>query len=498
MHKSILLVVCTYFVSAQSQFSYDCQRMDDCQNDRACNTIDGTCWCADDFLNYNCGVNATLSECASNTCQNNGLCYVVDSTDTCFCPYGYYGDTCEQRYVQLTCTGDTAEFAIVLPPQFSGQVSLVNGNNEIDSECIVNDTEDGNNTKYSIIIDISPDQDTAGVPCKINNVANLTDTVTTYRTSLMVAYRTGITTSLDEIYFGDCIHTTESEVSQNIGSIAFANENLTVNEFEEVYSTAALVVADVDLTPLAVDSNIYVGTIFNLIVYLTDTSVYKTVRFDNCVANNTLPAPDEKTFSIMDLGCPTQGSKYITQGQSAINYTVGDTDLPASILPVEAFKFSDSQTIGILCTTKICKDGDDSCEIPADCEAVRNQANSGAQRKKRAAGDDVSDNVDLETVSTTLTIHGPNDVSDQSGQASGMEQLPVTLENCFDRSDILAVVAVLAGFVCILLIACLVLGCMLIKRRAKSVEFEAMPAPPSERFRIPRAHVNDSFSLREI
>jgi hypothetical protein len=73
-----------------------------------------------------------------------------------------------------------------------------------------------------------------------------------------------------------------------------------------------------------------------------------------------------------------------------------------------------------------------------------------------------------------------------------------SFEKCLAHEEVTAVVAVLGTAVFALLVACFLLSCITLKRKAKTTDYKTMPLPKQEHFRIPRAHINDSFSLGDI
>ena len=78
-----------------------------------------------------------------------------------------------------------------------------------------------------------------------------------------------------------------------------------------------------------------------------------------------------------------------------------------------------------------------------------------------------------------------------SGTAAPVDQV----EQCFTQSEILAAIIILGTTVCILFIACFVMSCMLVKRRGSKSSFGSLSNKKlSDRFHIPRAHVNEHIN----
>ena len=74
--------------------------------------------------------------------------------------------------------------------------------------------------------------------------------------------------------------------------------------------------------------------------------------------------------------------------------------------------------------------------------------------------------------------------------------LPVDkVEECFTQKEILAAIIILGATVCVLFIACFVMCCLLLKRRGSKSSFGSLSNTKlSDRFHIPRAHVNEHIN----
>ncbi|XP_045209744.2 EGF-like domain-containing protein 2 isoform X1 [Mercenaria mercenaria] len=530
------LLVAVIFISiltVKSQYKYDCRRIEDCKNGGKCTEND--CTCVGTFGGHDCGYDtAQVDACTAdpNPCQNGGVCYNDGTSDLCYCVYGFFGKTCENKTVVIDCEGNSVDFTLAFPMDFAGTVKLGD-----DPNCAMTEKEDkelGMKT-YSVKVDISEN----GAGCNVTNIENATNPetgATEFSGLFEVNYLPFVTTGHDELYNLTCSHeSADIQLSQAFPSVDVVKENLTVSEFNETYSPVELAVLDAQGNPMAADTQLFVGDVFQLHVYLTDELAFNDVLIERCTTNNTLKDADQKTFVVLDRGCPTKLSKRLTKGQEVKMY---DTTLPdgtpvqtnGKILPIEAFKFVDSSLMGIVCSVKVCKPGDLKCQVPTNCDEIMYQKpptpteaggatektaevtavkpptetptetpaetpteTPAVRRKRRAANKNAAEEESV--VSTVLTVVGPSDY--RSSRLTAPEHVN-TLEKCLAHEEITAVVAVLGTAVCTLLIACFILSCLTIKRRAKESSFHTMPQPNTEKFRIPRAHINDSFTLGDI
>lgn len=471
------------------QLKYDCRRLDDCQHGGTC-TAQGSCTCVDPYDGYNCEYDTSIP-CASDPgpCKNGAKCYTIGGNDICACPFGFYGTNCEEESVFIKCDGGTAEFSLAFRTEFSGDVKL-NGT-AIPSECSMTETtiqvtDNPDMKKYTLKVDLT--QNDTGTPlCKLANIVKTTDDQTQavrYTGLFRVSYIVNVTTSLDELYNLTCSHENSNiTVSKGFTGVDVVSENLTVIGFNKTYSPVVeLSVLDKDDKVLNSSTNLFVGDIFQLHIYLTDTSAYSAVRIESCTTNNTKTDAEAKLFKVLDQGCPTKLGKRLTTGQINATFTLGTAILPGKKLRIEAFKFVDSNDIGIVCTAKVCHAGDATCDVP-DCDTIMNPP--GKRRKKRAADDGEP------TVSTVIRVLGPNEVSASSNKSTGAAQ---TVEGCLAKSEVTATIAVLGAVVLVLLIACSILISRLLTRQQKATYVEHVAHNKTDRFHIPRAHVNESFT----
>lgn len=505
--------------------------MEDCKNGGTCTEND--CTCTGTFGGYNCGYDTALvAACTADPspCLNGGTCYNDGTGDLCACPYGYYGNKCENETIQIKCEGNAVEYNLVFPMDFAGTVNL--GDNP---ECAMTESQDPDlNTKsYSLTVDISGKE----TGCNMTNIetsSNPETGATEFTAAFQVNYLPGITTFLDELYDLTCAHeNVDIKLSQDLANVGVVRENLTVSDFNETYSPVELTVLDKLGNPLTADTQLFVGDIFQLHVYLTDDQAYNDVLLVSCTTNNTLTDTDQKTFRILEKSCPTKLSKRLTKGQEIKMYekTLKDgtvVQTPGKVVSIEAFKFVDSNNIGVVCTAKVCKPDDNSCAVPTNCDEVMNQPTddgeatepapaagttpaaettpaagttvptepttgvSPVKRKRRAAKNDAEEE---EIVSTILTVLEPREYT--KSKLAATEEVN-QIEKCLAQGEITALVAVLSTTVCALLVSCFVLVCFALRRRGKANSFKPMPNPRPEKFQIPRAHINDSFNFGEI
>ncbi|KAH3868664.1 hypothetical protein DPMN_031815 [Dreissena polymorpha] len=196
-----------------------------------------------------------------------------------------------------------------------------------------------------------------------------------------------------------------------------------------------------------------------------------------------------------------------TAEQVIYSFIESGVNKTAKSISIQAFKFRDTQKLGLTCTARMCKAGDDSCAAPTDCDAVRaapaapTEATTttttttaaptaptppaGGTRKKRAA-DDVTE----ETVSTVVTVLNPGETLVSTSTVAGNKTSVADPETCLAHGSIVSVIAILGGLVGILLLACLALACVIMRRR----EPKLLESVAHSGFAIPRAHTNGAYT----
>lgn len=491
LQAAVVVFIATILTVMSEDFTFSCKRIPEmCFGDSTCDGT-GNCTCPPNYTGYNCLVtNFSLGDLTCDPpCGNGGTCYkeAEDSTSgLCSCPYGYYGDSCESKFINIQCGVNETTFSLSFPPEFAGRFVFVdeNGTALDAANCPVTE----NNTDRRMLdatVDISDTATNESMTCYKKVVEGDVSTFTGY---FLVHYDSELITSQDELLQLNCIHMTSNlTVSSEIMGVPLQDDILDKIDQSENYRPISLDVLDNANQTLG--NEVSLGEMIQLVLYLDANSGYETLIFLDCVANNTLDLDDSKTFQLLQNSCPTKRGKIVSVTQETTSKSVDvegtQTDVNGVVVKFEAFKFPNADQIGVLCTAKICKADDNSCALPEDCDVT------SGNRRKRAADDE-------EQVSMVFTIRGNNDrTNDQNiNQEQEQEQEAFdTLERCMASPELTAVVAVLASLVCVLLIACFILACLLLRRGGKRVtSYDANTLQPTaDRFQIPRAHVNESY-----
>lgn len=338
-----------------------------CKSGGICNAVDGSCSCPATHTGYDCSLDADKMECEKNPCENGATCY---EQDKCFCSPDYYGERCQYKTVSQECLGSEMKMAFVVPDTFSGEVYL----SEDADNCKFNQMESGVSglNKYSLTIPFNSTDNlcsqsinqTKDVPME-GDVSRFVDVV--------VSYNPLFISSTDSIIIYSCIHKGSNfTMFAELDDVGLNERtNLKKNILSGTYLPVKFAVQNKDGQPL--DKPLFVGDIFKLLFFLSDTDVYETLRIDNCIANNTLSGKPLQ-FEFVKDGCPTDDGKNImvnTEGPLAAKYLKpGSTEvLPASELFMYAFKFKGTTNVGFNCAVKICKKGEASFCRPRDCSS---------------------------------------------------------------------------------------------------------------------------------
>ncbi|XP_045209749.2 EGF-like domain-containing protein 2 isoform X2 [Mercenaria mercenaria] len=527
MRLSIILGVFFAIISIvvsqdADKYTFDCHRIrNSCKNGGTCGDSK-TCKCPVGFEGYDCNFLNSSELCGTgpnitDPCLNGGICY-KDSTNNsvalCYCKYGYRGDTCEEEIVDITCEGVTAEYSLSFPIDFVGKVVLVDENGtSLEDDCPINETKSDRKT-FVLEVDLTDDGSQSSVNCKVANIQQLNET---YQANLRVYYDSILVTNIDEVYRLNCTHTTAGDdVSIDIKNVKVNNEDLDQVDGSETFTP--FVLEPVDENDTAVGPELALGEDIRLHLYPSLDSGYTDVRFETCTANNTLTGENNETMmslKFLDQGCPTQEGMIIYTAQERKNKTITinseDTIVQGKAVKFSAFKFSNSDNIGVVCRVTACRPGSSNCDLPTNCAAIMNgvtdteqtnddnndngtttttEAATVAGRRKRAAEDDD----DEETVSKVFTIVGKREkINEKTSEAESVDPL----EECMARTEITAVIAILGAVVCVLLVVCFFLACIILRRRGKrSTTYDpTLFQPKPDRFQIPRAHVNESYEI---
>ncbi|XP_052265293.1 uncharacterized protein LOC127867841 isoform X2 [Dreissena polymorpha] len=401
--------------TATMHSTYNCNRMDDCRNGATC-SANGTCACSNTYNTYNCQYDTSGTNCNNTICKNGGTCL---NDTVCACPYGFYGNLCDIHQVDIICNGSTSVFKITLPSEFDGIVQVYPKTNG--AVCNLTEPASGGPKQYSATFDHSPNG-TQNCPSSNLDIYTLNGN-TNYTARFLVHYKKLLTTSVDELYTLTCTHAGGNvTVSKEITDIQVNISDLDpVTKAEEIRPVGmALRRNGAELT-----GALYVGQQFEVVISVDNTDAFANVLIESCAANDTKTIPT--TYPIFDNGCPTSESKTFVGEQ------VGSQNNKS--ITIKAFKFRDSQTLGIVCNVRLCKEGDNTCAAPENCASVR--LDSQGKRKKRDA-DDKSE----ETLSAVVTVLIPGEtvtVTDDNTNASA------TIGTCFAQTSIVSLVAILGA-----------------------------------------------------
>ncbi|WAR04958.1 ELDP1-like protein [Mya arenaria] len=293
MRVTFVILCCMLVTRVYSM--YNCKRLEDCQNGGTCND-DGTCTCVNG-THYRCEVDNTVP-CAAETidCGANGQCF-TDVTDVCACDYGYYGTNCESSLVEIDCTADSATYILMFPDSFTGTVEIVPANpaTTVTETCVKSPTTADGYKTYNASFDLST-EGTTDCPTSLLSPADQGGENMDYSALLIVRYWPNLSTSLDELYNLTCSHVGGVvEIYQDI-----SNVSLTVTDLDQVtkdksFSPIEMALTKDSGTMFDSETSLIVGDKFDVNVFLNvDTGSFASVRFESCVANNTLEGGESR------------------------------------------------------------------------------------------------------------------------------------------------------------------------------------------------------------
>ncbi|XP_071103810.1 EGF-like domain-containing protein 2 [Haliotis cracherodii] len=470
-YKMLLTVTIFVTLSAIATASFDCRRKgQDCQNNGACNN-NGNCSCASGYDGYNCRIQTAGiagSNCTSE-CLNGGVC----ANNTCFCTENYYGSTCSNNREQILCFGDKKAIHIN-PEGFQGTIYIA-GKRNIDNCTFkkVNDvipTLPQNNLSqnvtwnegYAILI---PDNSTECGP-----IINRTNgTVLINERFVNIEYDTNIVTTLDERLSAKCafdnntVRTLGDVVTAEVNSAQYINTSIT-NIYEPVVFKVTAKNQPLSTAPMLIGEELTFS--FNIPV----ETGYASVIVMSLTANNTIV--NGTTFPIIVDKCPGQNAASVltTLERSADNRTV--------TVKVKVFKFVGQDKVGFSCTARICKAGDTQCD-KSMCNGQTTPTGIG-RRKREAANEKTIETVvkvteDPKEAAATGTAPTVNPSEGCKGDST-----PETGDSeCLMKKEIIVVLAIMAATVVILMIACIVLTCKLLKSGTKVVDVSHSEYQPS-------------------
>lgn len=506
-----------------------------CLNAGTCDSDSGVCTCPEGFEGYNCGLNSGNKCGDDNTanCRNGGICF---DTDKCFCTEDYIGDKCDTAVSSMTCRGEGTDVTVIVPRGFRGQIYSTQTGEATDDTapdtCLFTAAAarpDGY-VPYTFTIPFDGTSDCVNATLNITTNEN-GDSV--YTTVIVKTYNPFFITDFDEQLTFVCVHSNNNfTLGTRLDQVDLdKSKDLQKDKKDEAYSPVRMNVLNKDDANLT--GTVNVGDVIKLRFYLDDETVYKSLRMEDCVANDT--RPDGKSFKFLEKGCPTDDGASImvdTAGQTLteIQHPFNGNTVSAAVLPMYAFKFKSAGNVAFNCQVKICKEGeDDQCqpkcgatntdlvpaggdtenaaetpssttaETPAETTAdtpadqpttpAEPPADTTGRRKRRSASGELK-----ETFSAIVSVVDPFETQWRKDKViistvapSPTTESPGEEKTCFRSQEILIVIIVMSVFVFILLVACLAMSCAILKLRNKFNSHHQENESHMPRFFLPHA-----------
>ncbi|XP_062585966.1 EGF-like domain-containing protein 2 [Saccostrea cucullata] len=368
---------------------------------------------------------------------------------------------------------------------------------------------------------------------------------------IVKTYSTMFITDYDEQLTFVCIHSTNNyTLGTRLDQVDLdKSRNLQTDKKDGDYSPVRMNVLNEDDTNLTGQVN--VGDVIKLRFYLDDETVYKNLRMEDCTANDTRlengnsfqflekGCPTEAGAAIM---VETNG-----QTLTRITHPTRGGEVAAAVLPIYAFKFKSTGNVAFNCQLKICREGEDCnprCGAPATDDSAAPRATDAApvaptdapadvvptgvptdaptgvptdappvdggapdagpvvtdtpvdvatnepaiakRRRRRAASGE-----ERETFSAIVSVVDPFETQWRANQVTSTSapttESPEEEKTCFRSQEILIVIIVMSAFVFVLLVACLVMSCTILKLRHKFNCRENESESHMPRFFLPHA-----------
>ncbi|XP_061181554.1 EGF-like domain-containing protein 2 [Saccostrea echinata] len=517
-----------------------------CLNGGTCDSDSGVCTCPPGFEGYNCGLETALICPDDNAadCRNGGTCY---NTDQCFCTADYIGAQCETPISSMECRGEGTDITVIVPNGFRGEIySQRDGSNDdvVPEECKFTATAARPDNYIPYTFTIPFDRTSPCINATLNETVNENgDSV--FSSVIVKTYSTMFITDYDEQLTFVCIHSTSNyTLGTRLDQVDLdKSRNLQTDKKDGDYSPVRMNVLNEDDTNLTGQVN--VGDVIKLRFYLDDETVYKNLRMEDCTANDTR-LENGNSFQFLERGCPTEAGAAImvnTDGQTLTRITHpvrGEGEVAAAILPIYAFKFKSTGNVAFNCQLKICRDGEDcnpNCGAPAaddaapaatdvapvaptngpadavptdvaptdvpgvapadggapvdvatdvPLDAVPTDPPAPARRRRRAASGEEG-----KIFSAKISVVDPFESQWRANQVTSVPppttESPAEEKTCFRSQEILIVIIVMSAFVFVLLVACLVMSCTILKLRHKFNCRENESESHMPRFFLPHA-----------
>ncbi|XP_064596175.1 EGF-like domain-containing protein 2 [Liolophura sinensis] len=421
----LLLLAMVLFVEGQR--AYDCRRSGTLCEGTCLTTGNnaGNCQCGLGRIGYDCSIQGTLR--TAGTCNNqncvgtNQICYNNGGpSDLCACTAGFTGLGCDTERVSTTCDVSTMSVTIIPLPgaNFNGKIFVKNQGNV--AQC-----QFSNPTPPSTSFTQTFNLNSCGITSTVQ--ANSGNTI--YAVRVVVQYSTLYETIYDEEHVANCIHTTDGQVQGVIGVQPAASRpgqvvtgTTTVTHMEIIRASSG---AEMAATETAI-----VGEDLELRLVL-DSTQYQSLFATSCTAYSSTNTANRASKVLVTGGCIGLDALNVVRPPMTRNQTV-------ITIPIDAFKFDNSQDLVFQCDLLVCRAGDNRCNPVSTCGPV----GTGFGRKKRQAGNET----EVETVQSGVRVFSFTNIELTSCPAS-------TFESCVQSVPFLTVTIIFGVLLLVALIA---------------------------------------------
>ncbi|KAK7483581.1 hypothetical protein BaRGS_00025134, partial [Batillaria attramentaria] len=438
---------------------FNCNRnLIDCGTGSTCVSSTGFCTCGgatpDQVNDYNpCQHFAASPDCTTKTCQNGGTCKNLDTGgETCFCDDLHYGDTCEKNRVIVDCTTNPSLMAITVRPYPDVvRAYALNFPNTADS-CTFSSTVTGPD-QLALVEEFGEGGRRGSTTVEVKVVVQHTVNPDILMTSDLVLTASCV--------LGATSGGTEAQIS-DVGTIGSNLQPLTTVTTDTV-NPVTMQVQYASPAGTEVSGSVPLGTKLNLVIFMQNNA----------------------------SECPVYANGIVEEGHSlSTSATLGSQSGTAVTVPVIAIKFGKgtSTIIKFTCMPQVCANAADAACTPptaATCTSSNGLAPFGRRRRREAS-------VEERTLETGVVVIIPGTQTAQStGSGNTSTQQPETTKDCLSDSRTLAIISVLAVFVIVLLVACLIVAYCAAKRirRGKGGYYDNSAYSSSQNMSIPRPKV---------
>ncbi|XP_046574913.1 EGF-like domain-containing protein 2 [Haliotis rubra] len=466
-HNVLLTVAIIVTLSAIATASFDCRRKgQECFNSGTCQP-NGTCSCTADYDGYNCRIqnSGRAANSCKPACLNSGVC----ANNTCFCMENYYGANCNNKREEILCFGDRKAIHIN-PEGFQGTIYIVGKRGM--ANCTFKNVTDvissipQNVTWSEGLAIVIPDNST-----ECGNIAERTEGTTLIEERFAsIEYEPLIVTTLDERLAAMCKfdNSTNRTLYGDVVSSSVTNAQYTNTSITNIYEPVVFKVMS-NNQPLS-NKPMLIGQELTFSFNIPVETGYVAVAVETLTANDTKAGGS--TFVIITSKCPA------TDADSVLSTFERSSDNRIVTVIVKVFKFVDSDSVGFTCNARICKAGDPACDLPT-CNGQASPSTTG--RRKRDVGNQ-------KTIQTVVKVTEDPQAAAAAGQ-SPTDKTPDECKNdsskqageneCLMKKEIIVVLAIMAATVIILMIACMVMTCKLLKAGTKVVDVPQSEYQPS-------------------